>query len=119
MKTAILYKKSEMIHDPYGSDPGRASIARIIGPEVSKTIGAGIATFDQTSVNWTVLYDEIIICLKGLFRLRLGDDVIEAEPGDVIWIPEYTPVVYEGEGAEVFYTLYPVDWTETRYKQDV
>lgn len=119
MSTAKLYKKSEMTFDPYGSDPGRASISRIVGLETSSTIGAGIATFDHTSIEWTVLYDEVIVCLKGVFRLHVGEEVFEAGPGDVIWIPEYTSVKYAGEGAEVFYTLYPVDWTETRYKQDV
>lgn len=113
--TTTLYKRNQLAFDPYGSDPGRAGIARIIGPETSRTIGAGIATFDNTSVEWTVLYDEVIVCLRGTFRLRVGDEVFEAGPGDVLWIPEYTPVVYEGEGAEVFYALYPVDWMSTRY----
>lgn len=116
MSTTRLYKKSELQFNPYGLDPGRSTLARIIGPEVSKTMGAGIATFDNTSVQWTVLYDEVIVCLKGVFRLRVGDEIFEAHPGDVIWIPEYTPLAYEGEGAEVFYVLYPVDWTTTRQK---
>lgn len=118
MTQTVLYKKSEMTFDPYGSDPARSSIARIIGVETSSTIGAGIATFDNTEVEWTVLYDEVVVCLKGLFQLRVGDKILEANPGDVIWIPEYTSVAYSGDGAEVFYALYPVDWTETRYQKD-
>ena len=31
-------------------------------------------------------------------------------PGDVIWLPEKTPITYEGEKAIVCYALYPVDW---------
>ena len=110
MNITRLYKKSELKFLPYGQDPGRATLARVIGPDVSQTIGAGMATFDNTSVEWTVLYDEIIICLKGLFRLCVGDQIFEAQPGDVIWIPKNTLLVYEGEGAEVFYSIYPVDW---------
>ena len=36
--------------------------------------------------------------------------MIEAEPGDVIWLPENTPLKYEGDKATVFYALHPVDW---------
>lgn len=114
MNATRLYKKTELKFDPYGRVPGKSSLARIIGPEVSRTIGAGMATFDGAHVEWTVLYDEIIVCLQGVFRLRVGDEVFEALPGDVIWIPENTPVVYEGDGAEVFYALYPVDWAQRR-----
>lgn len=107
-----LYKRSEMAFGPYGGPPGNATIARLVGPDVSPSMGAGIATFDGCSIEWTVLYDELIVVLKGHFRLRVGDDTIEAGPGDVVWIPEGTPLRYEGEGAEVFYTLYPVDWKQ-------
>lgn len=119
MSNVILYRKQDLQFNPYGEDPGKASIARVVGPEVSKTIGAGIATFDQTSIAWTVLYDEVIVCLSGLFRLRVGDQVFEAGPGDSIWIPENTAVLYEGDAAEVFYTLYPVNWAEINSKKTI
>ena len=108
--TTKLFKKSELTFNPYGDEPEKASLVNIIGPETSKTIGAGIATFDDTSVQWTVLYDEVIVCLKGLFTLLVNGEEFTAGPGDVIWIPESTPGVYAGKGAEVFYSLYPVDW---------
>ena len=44
------------------------------------------------------------------FRLGVGKKVIEAKPGDVIWIPEKTPIVYMGDKAVVCYALHPVDW---------
>jgi ethanolamine utilization protein EutQ len=76
-------------------------------------MGGGVATFDGCSIEWTVLYDELIVVLEGRFRLRIGknfEQVIEAGPGDVIWLPENTPLKYEGEKAKVFYALSPVDW---------
>jgi len=94
----------------YGGPPGEATIARLVGPEISRSMGAGIATFDACSIEWTVLYDEVIVVLEGRFRLRLGADIVEGGPGDVIWIPENTPLRYEGERAVVFYALHPVDW---------
>lgn len=61
-----------------------------------------------------MLYDEVIVVLEGRFRLRVGARLFEAEPGDVIWIPENTALEYEGERATVFYALHPVDWKTTR-----
>jgi len=54
-----------------------------------------------------------IVVLEGTFRLRLGKGYrrkLEAKKGDVIWLPEGTPLKYEGKKAVVFYCLYPVDW---------
>ncbi len=97
---------------PWAVSPGVATIASLVGPDISRSMGAGIATFDGCSVEWTVLYDEVIVVLEGLFRLRLGTRIIEGGPGDVIWIPENTALRYEGEKAKVFYALSPVDWRQ-------
>jgi len=115
MNDTIHYKAAEMTFEPYGGPPGAATIARLVGPSESRTMGAGVATFDGCSIEWTILYDELIVVLEGHFRLRVGADygrVIEAGPGDVIWLPENTPLRYEGEGAKVFYALHPVDWRQ-------
>lgn len=105
------FQKSALQFQSYAGEPvERAAICRLIGPTDSQTMGAGLARFDGVSIEWTVLYDELIVVLEGHFRLRLADRVIEAAPGDVIWVPERTPLAYEGEKATVFYALYPVDW---------
>lgn len=107
------FPADKMQFEPYGGPPGEANIARLVGPELSSSMGGGVATFDACSIEWTVLYDELIVVLEGTFRLRLGGSesgTIEARPGDVIWLPEGTPVRYEGDGAKVFYALSPVDW---------
>jgi ethanolamine utilization protein EutQ len=104
------FKRNAMSFDKYGGPPGEASIARLVGPELSKTLGVGLATFDGCSIEWTVLYDEMIVVIEGRFRLRAGKEVFDAAPGDVIWIPEKTPIVYEGDRAVVCWALYPVDW---------
>ncbi len=114
MAKTMLFKKSEMAFEHLGGPPGAATIARLVGPEVSQTMGAGLASFDGCSIEWTVLYDEVIVVLDGLFRLRVGDQLFEGGPGDVIWIPENTSLKYEGEKATVFYALHPVDWKTTR-----
>ena len=115
MTKPIHFKRGKRKFEKYGGPPGKASIARLITPEISKTMGGGGARFDGCSIEWTVLYDEIIVVLEGKFRLRLGKGYkqkIDAKPGDVIWLPEGTALKYEGDKAVVFYALDPVDWRQ-------
>lgn len=110
MNSVVHFAKSGRTFEAYGDSSGKASISRLVGTELSTSMGAGVARFDGVSISWTVLYDELIVTLEGLFRLRVGDTVFECHPGDVLWIPKDTPLHYEGEGATVFYALSPVDW---------
>jgi ethanolamine utilization protein EutQ len=110
MKQTQHFKRNEMQFSTYGGPPGKAEISRLVGPDISTSMGVGLAKFDECSIEWTVLYDEMIVVLEGEFRLRLPDRLIVATPGDVIWIPENTPLRYEGKQAVVCYTLSPVDW---------
>ena len=112
MKKAQHFKASAMHFEDFGGPPGKATIARLVGPELSHTMGAGAAVFDGCSIEWTVLYDEVIVVLEGTFRLVVGKDSHSCAPGDVIWIPENTPIKYEGDKAKVFYVLHPVDWRQ-------
>ena len=119
MKDTLHFKAKEIKLESFGGPPGTAKIGRLVGEETSSTMGAGIAVFDGCSIEWTVLYDEAVVVLEGKFRLKVGNGykrVIEAGPGDVIWIPENTPLKYEGEKAKVFYTVYPVDWKKRHGK---
>ncbi|HET6160672.1 MAG TPA: cupin domain-containing protein [Dongiaceae bacterium] len=108
----VHFRKSEMNFTAFGGPPGAATIARLVGPDMSRTMGAGIATFDGCSIEWTVLYDELIVVLEGTFRLVVGKETHFCSPGDVVWIPEGTPLRYEGDGSTVFWALYPADWRQ-------
>ncbi len=114
MSDPVLFKRSDAAFRPYGEPRNNASIATLIGEELSGTMGGGLATFDGEPVTWTVLYDEIIVTIEGEFRLGVGDGTFSMTPGDVIWIPRGTEVRYAGSRALVFYALYPVDWRGTR-----
>ncbi len=111
MSKTIRFKRSEMQFEHYGGPPGKAEIARLVGPDISATMGAGVAAFEACSIEWTVLYDEVIVVLEGRFRLVVGDQRLDCGPGDVLWIPEGTALKYEAdERAVCFYALHPVDW---------
>jgi len=113
--TKALYVKSEdmVFAQMHGDAGGSASVCQLVGPEISKTIDAGIATYDGCSIERKVNYDETIVVLGGIFRLLTGENygrVIEAKFGDVIWLTKGTRLKYQGDNAKVFYARHPVDW---------
>lgn len=112
MSSVIHFKKQSLDFQSFGGDEnlGKSSLARLVDDQLSGTLGAGILHLDGCSITWTVLYDEVCVVLEGHFKLGVGDDTIVAGPGDTVWIPKNTTVIYQGESARVFYALYPVDW---------
>jgi ethanolamine utilization protein EutQ len=54
------FKRRELEFEAYGGPPGQATIARLVGPDLSRTMGVGLASFDGCAIEWTVLYDEMV-----------------------------------------------------------
>ena len=50
MNEALHLPAADMRFEPFGDEAGSASIARLIGPDLSRTMGAGIAAFDGCSI---------------------------------------------------------------------
>ena len=96
-----------------GEGPPQAEIARLIGPAESRSLGVGIGRF-EAPIDWVVPYDEMMVVLEGRFRVILADRVIEAEPGDVIWVPKGTRFTTSGDRAVICYALWPVDYHSRR-----
>lgn len=109
-----LIESRDMVYEQmFPEGGGYGSRCRLITPEMSKTVGASMHTYDGCSIEWTTHYDQATVVLEGTLRLRIGDDfsrVIEATAGDVVRLPDGTHFKYEGEKAKTFTALYPVDW---------
>ncbi|MGY4399205.1 hypothetical protein [Bradyrhizobium sp. USDA 3315] len=114
MTKALHFKSEDMVFSKMHSDGGgQASYCQLVGPENSRTIDAGIAIYDDCSIERTTNYDEAAVVLSGTYRILTGQDysrVIEAKFGDVIWLTKGTRLKYQGNKAKVFYARYPVDW---------
>jgi ethanolamine utilization protein EutQ len=108
--SAKLIKGKSLTYMHRGGPPGNAGVARAISTDLSNTMGAGVAHFDDCSISWTVLYDEVIYVIDGVFRLVTNECVLEGEAGDIIWIPKGTELKYEGAEAHIFYAVYPGNW---------
>ena len=114
---ATIFRMASTAFGTYGDGPGEASIARLVGPQDSATMGAYLARFNGRSVPWTVRYDEVIACIEGEFRLQVGPTLHVLNPGDVIWIPKDTELAYDGTDSLVFIAIAPVDW-RSRLQQE-
>ena len=85
-----------------------AAVLALVNSGFSEALGGGVGTFEDCAIEWTVTYDEILFIMDGNFTLRVGDDAIRAGPGDVLWIPKDTALVYEAdEKVTFFFAVYP------------
>lgn len=110
--TAKLIRSTSLNFVHRGGPPGHGEVARAVSGDLSSTMAAGVAHFDACSISWTVLYDEVVYVIGGVFRLVSGGETIEGRTGDIIWIPKGTELKYEGEQASIFYAVYPGNWKE-------
>ena len=94
-----------------GGPPGGAFVARALSNEVSPNIGVGFARWEGAQVAWTVLYDEVIFVIEGCFELQVGEELFQVTPGQLLWIPEGTELVYGGH-ALFGYVVHPGNWKE-------
>jgi len=96
---------------PRGGPPGQAAVARALSNEVSPHLGIGFARWEGAEVAWTLLYDEVIFVIDGCFELQANGQLYRVEPGQLLWIPEGTELVYGGH-ALFGYVVYPGDWKQ-------
>ena len=80
----------------------------LVNVSFSDKLGAGIGVFEDCSIPWHITYDEVINILEGQFKLQVGDKIYEAGPGDVLWVPRNTDIVYIAqERVTFFYSVLP------------
>jgi len=85
---------------------GALNVARLVGGEHTRDLGAGIVEFEDISIPWTLLYNEVFYVLEGELRIRTGDALWRGRPGDLIFIPAGTEFRYEAVGrARAFFAL--------------
>ncbi|MBY4675165.1 ethanolamine utilization protein EutQ [Marinobacterium arenosum] len=112
MSKAHVIKHGDLQFQHRGGPPGSAAVARAIGPDTSDSMAAGFARFDGCRIDWTLLYDEVVVVIEGTFRVQTPDGVLEGRPGDVLWLPDGTELQYQGDQALIFYAVHPGDWKE-------
>ncbi|OLL31818.1 ethanolamine utilization protein EutQ [Burkholderia sp. SRS-W-2-2016] len=95
-----------------GGPPGAAYVARAIADEVSPNLGIGFARWQGARVSWTTLYEEVIFTIEGSLEVEADGHTHHVKPGQVLWIPKSTSLVYAGF-ALFGYVVYPGNWKQT------
>lgn len=76
-------------------------------------LGAGFMTYDHSKLPWHLTYDEVDYVIEGEFHLEVNHQHLKGGPGDVIYIPKGSHVVFSSPSyAKVFYVTYPSNWAE-------
>ena len=103
---------SRYLGDEAAPEKGGARIARLIGTDISKSMGGGIVVYERLTVDWDLPFDEVIIVLEGAMRIRCQAKTYDCGPGDVAWFPAHTPLTYDvADRVVVFYAKHPVGAT--------
>jgi ethanolamine utilization protein EutQ len=88
---------------------GDATIARLVGPETSGTLGGGIVTYRRVRTTWHLPFDEIVCVLAGEMTVCANGHTWRARAGDVLFFAKAEPVEYDVDReVTVFYAKYPV-----------
>lgn len=95
-----------------GGPPGAAYVARAIADEISPNLGVGFARWEGARVSWTTLYEEVIFTIDGCLEVEADGSTHRVNPGQVLWIPKSTSLVYSGF-ALFGYVVYPGNWKQT------
>ena len=99
-----IFRKKDLDLEPVN---GMKTIG-LVNVSFSDELGAGIGVFEDCSIPWHITYDEVIYILEGQFTLQVGDKIFEAGPGDVLWVPRNTDIVYIAqERVTFFYSVLP------------
>jgi ethanolamine utilization protein EutQ len=106
MANVKLFRKSDQDLIPASNG---AAVQGLVNTSFSTRLGAGIGVFQNCAMEWTVTYDEVLFILEGQFRLKTSEGTFQAGPGDTLWIPEGTQLIYEAdEPVTFFYAVAPV-----------
>ena len=104
MSETKIFRKKDLDLEPVN---GMKTIG-LVNVSFSDKLGAGIGVFEDCSIPWHITYDEVINILEGQFTLQVGDKIFEAGPGDVLWVPRNTDIVYIAqERVTFFYSVLP------------
>ena len=95
----------------------QADIGNVTGAEQGAAFGYGFARMTNAKIPWTITYDEILLIVSGVLRVRTGGKVLEAGPGDSIWLPAGTELVYECESCLMAYAIHPIGAAPSAQKE--
>lgn len=115
-KSGVLCVKCKSVKTkPFDTGkPGtKVFLTDVMTLEESPRLMAGIMEMDESSFPWTLEYDEVDYIIEGVLEIKVGDEVVRGEKGDILFIPKGTSIIFDSPGKSKFlYVTYPADWAE-------
>jgi len=75
------------------------------------SMAAGYMSLERGEFPWTLNYDEIDVVLEGELVIRRGNEVVRGGPGDVIFIPKGSSIIFSTPSTVRFaYIAFPANW---------
>ncbi|MDQ2067951.1 hypothetical protein Q9295_16375 [Xinfangfangia sp. CPCC 101601] len=106
-----LYKLADLDAKPFS--PRGCSPNELFNDLTGASMSGGVVYFRDSELPFTVWYDEILFChaCEDLFEVVVGDVTHRLEPGDTIWLPAGTELIYRSKGlATAFFAITPAGW---------
>ncbi|MBL8954874.1 MAG: DUF861 domain-containing protein [Myxococcaceae bacterium] len=87
----------------------------VTGKDGSPMTAGFMAWRREDAFSWALDYDEIDYVLEGVLHLGIDGRVVEAQAGDVLYIPKGSRVLFGTPNrVRVFYVTYPAEWQAPR-----
>lgn len=114
-KPITLVKAETIRLDPFAFDVDRPEmnihLKDVITAAHGSPMAAGFMIWEKGSFPWTLNYDEIDFVVDGQLEIRMDNQVILGNPGDVIYIPKGSNIFFGSPSyAKVFYVAFPANW---------
>jgi ethanolamine utilization protein EutQ len=115
--TVQVIRADRVQFEPFPFDVKRADMqiraADVITAREGSPLGAGFLAFERGSFPWTLEYDEIEYVIEGELEIRVGETSYFGKPGDVLYIPRGTRLLFGTPSFVKFlYVTYPANWAE-------
>ncbi|MGI5874763.1 MAG: cupin domain-containing protein [Bacillota bacterium] len=103
----------EVFNDGTNDRPG-IYIKEFTNPQESPNMTSGIMEFDNSSLDWTLTYDEMDYVIDGTLEFIVNGQRFTGHAGDSFYIPANTHVTFTTPNkAKFFFVTYPANWAET------
>ncbi|MBP2621318.1 cupin domain-containing protein [Streptococcus panodentis] len=77
----------------------------------SPRLGLGLMTMEKTTFPWHLDYDEVDYVIEGRLDIIVGDELMSAGPGEILYIPKGSDIQFSvKDKARFVYVTYPADW---------
>ncbi|TIL29717.1 hypothetical protein [Mesorhizobium sp.] len=101
------------------------SVHEFVNEKDNSAFSCGITSFRDSDFDWTLWYDEMLICIDPgeLLEVSVDGHAYSLAKGDCIWLPKGTAARYRSIGlALVYCVISPADWRKDaqyiRYRKD-